>query len=70
MFIKLNNEYDANEIKEKLHSFNCVFINGLLTGSGKTTGAKNSGYKLEFVTPYNKLCQELRKEKYDRILWI
>ena len=28
---------------------------------------KNSGYKLEFVTPYNKLCQELRKEKYDSV---
>ena len=65
--IKLNNEYDANEMKEKLQSLNHVLINGLLPGSGKTTGAKNSGYKLEFVTPYNKLCQELRKEKYDSV---
>ena len=38
-----------------------------MPGTGKTTGAKNSGYKLEFVTPYNKLCQELRKENYNSV---
>ena len=65
--IKLKDEYDVNEMKEKLQSLNRVLINRLLPGSGKTTGAKNSGYKLEFVTPYNKLCQELRKEKYDSV---
>ena len=59
--IKLKDEYDANEMKSELQKYDRVFINANLPGSGKTTGAKNSGYKLEFITPYNKLCQELRK---------
>ena len=33
-----------------------------LPGTGKTTAIKNSGYKVLFVTPYNKSCQELRKD--------
>ena len=65
--IKLNDEYDVNEMKNKLHQYDRVYIKGLLPGTGKTTGAKNSGYKLEFVTPYNKLCQELRKENYNSV---
>ena len=28
---------------------------------------KNSGYDVLFVTPYNKLCQELRKENLDSV---
>ena len=55
--IKLKDEYDKTEMKEKLQEHNRVFIRGLLPGSGKTTSAKNSGYRQEFVTPYNKLCQ-------------
>ena len=65
--IRLKDEYDVNEIKEKLQQYDRVYIGANLPGSGKTTSVKNSGYKLEFVTPYNKLCQELRKEKYDSI---
>ena len=65
--IRLKDEYDVNEIKEKLQQYDHVYIGANLPGSGKTTSVKNSGYKLEFVTPYNKLCQELKKEKYDSI---
>ena len=65
--IRLSDEYNVNEMQEKLQQYDRVLINGLLPGSGKTTGAKNSGYKLEFVTPYNKLCQELRKEKFESV---
>ena len=48
---KLKNEYDVNEMENKLHQYDRVYIKGLIPGSGKTTGAKNSGYKLEFFTP-------------------
>ena len=65
--IKRNDEYDVNEMKNKLHQYDRVYIKGLLHGTDKTTGAKNSGYKLQFVTPYNKLCQELRKEIYNSV---
>ena len=44
-----------------------IMIKCLLPGSGKTTAVKNSGYDTLFVTPYNKLCQELRKENYDSV---
>ena len=65
--IKLKDEYDVNEMKETLQKNNHVMVNGELPGTGKTTAVKNSGYKVLFVTPYNKLCQELRKEGYDSV---
>ena len=65
--IKMKNEYDVNEMKEILQKYDKVMIKGLLPGSGKTTAVKNSGYDVLFVTPYNKLCQELRKENYDSV---
>ena len=65
--IKLKDEWDVNEMKEVLQKYDRVFISANLPGSGKTTATKNSGYVMEFVTPYNKLCQELRKEKYDSV---
>ena len=49
-------------MKEILQKYDRVMVKGLLPGSGKTTAIKNSGYNTLFVTPYNKLCQELRKE--------
>ena len=65
--IKMKNEYDVNEMKEILQKYDRVMVKGLLPGSGKTTAIKNSGYDVLFVTPYNKLCQELRKENYDSV---
>ena len=65
--IQMINEYDVNEMKTILQSNNNGMINGDLPGSGKTTGIKNSGYKVLFITPYNKLCQELRKYGYEAI---
>ena len=65
--IEMKDEYDVNEMKEILQKYDRVMIKGLLPGSGKTTAIKNSDYKTLFITPYNKLCQELRKEKYDSI---
>ena len=65
--IKMKDEYDKNEMKELLQNNNNTIVIANLPGSGKTTAIKNSGYKVLFVTPYNKLCQELRKEGYDSI---
>ena len=65
--IELKDEYDVVEMQNILQNNNPVMVNALLPGSGKTTAIKNSGYKTLFVTPYNKLCQELRKEKFDSI---
>ena len=63
----MKDEYDVTEVREILQNNNNVMVKGLLPGSGKTTAIKNSGYKTLFITPYNKLCQELRKEGYDSI---
>ena len=65
--IKLKDEYDVNEMKEILQKHKRVMIKGLYAGTGKTTAAKNSGYNVEFITPYNRLCQELRKDGYDSV---
>ena len=65
--IKLNDEYDVVEMRDKLQKYDRVLMKGLLPGSGKTTSVKNSGYNLEFITPFNKLCQELRKENFNSV---
>ena len=65
--IEMKDEYDIFEMKDILQKYDKVMIKGLLPGSGKTTAVKNSGYDVLFVTPYNKLCQELRKENYDSV---
>ena len=65
--IEMKDEYNKNEIKDILQKYDRVMIKGLLPGSGKTTAVKNSGYDVLFVTPYNKLCQELRKEEYESV---
>ena len=65
--IEMKDEYDIFEMKDILQKYDKVMIKGLLPGSGKTTAVKNSGYDVLFVTPYNKLCQELRKEIYDSV---
>ena len=65
--ITLKNEYDLEEIKQVLQTNDKTLILGTLPGTGKTTSAKNCGYKLLFVTPFNKLSQELRKDGYESV---
>ena len=43
-----------------------IFVKGSLPGVGKTTACKNNKDVL-FISPYNKLCQQLRKDGYDSI---
>ena len=61
----LNDEYDINEITEKINNKNCM-INAILPGSGKTylvkSYASHTNKKVLFVTPFNKLSQELKKD--------
>ena len=61
----VNNEYNSEEILSIMNNKN-VFVKGILPGVGKTTACKNREKSL-FVSPYNKLCQDLRKSGYDAI---
>ena len=54
-------------MKSILQNNNNVMLKGIYGGAGKTTGIKNSGYKVLFVTPFNKLGQELKKDIYEAI---
>ena len=65
--IKMNDEYNKDEIKEILNLYDRLMIKATLPGCGKTTAIKNSAFDVLFVTPYNKLCQELRKDGFDSI---
>ena len=61
--IVLKDENDTKDMKDTLQKNDRVIVKGELPGTGKTTAIKNSGYKVLFVTPYNKSCQELRKDE-------
>jgi len=63
----LNNEYDLSEIKQVLQANNRTIICADIPGAGKSTSIKNCGFELLFVTPYNKLSQELRKDGFDSV---
>ena len=61
----INNEYDNQELLSIMKDKN-IFVKGILPGVGKTSACKNYKNSL-FVSPYNKLCQDLRKSGYDAI---
>lgn len=64
---KISNEFDKNEINKVITSHDLVIL-GKLPGVGKTTTAKNYDCKSKlFVSPYNKLCQQLKKSGFDAI---
>ena len=60
-----NNEYDNQELLSIRKDKN-IFIKAILPGVGKTSTCKNYNNPL-FVSPYNKLCQDLRMSGYDAI---
>ena len=55
----VNNEYDSQELMSIMKDKN-VFKKGILPGVGKTSACKIHDDSL-FVSPYNRLCQDLRK---------
>lgn len=61
----IKDEYNTNEILNIMKEKN-IFVKGSLPGVGKTTACKNNE-KVFFVSPYNKLCQELKKDGVDAI---
>ena len=61
----INNEYDNQELLSIMKDKN-IFLKGVLPGVGKTSACKNYENPL-FVSPYNKLCQDLRKSGYNAI---
>ncbi|DAC81756.1 TPA_asm: S1H [Trichoplax MELD virus] len=64
---EIKDERDTDEINNVFKKYN-TFIKGSLPGVGKTTCAKMNPYiKTLFVSPYNKLCQELRKSSHDAV---
>jgi len=68
--IKIDDEFDEKETLEIFKQHNKVLCLGTLPGVGKTTAVKNlakHGQKVLFVTPYNKLCQEHRKDNIDAV---
>jgi len=63
----ISDEYDKNEINNVIVKHNIAIL-GALPGVGKTTTSIN--YKCNkklFISPYNKLCQELHRKKFDAI---
>ena len=64
---KIKDETDTEEIN-KIISRGNTMIKGVLPGVGKTYTASHYDCKnLLFVSPYNKLCQKLRKDGHDAI---
>ena len=61
----IKDEYDNQELLGIMKDKN-IFVKGMLPGVGKTSACKNNMNSL-FVSPYNKLCQELRKSGHDAI---
>jgi hypothetical protein len=66
--IKINNEYNNEEFKKAFDTVNCILVKGC-AGSGKTSSLKKyAKYKNAlFISPFNKLCQNLRKDGYEAI---
>lgn len=68
--IEIKDEFDDKEMLKVLNENNHVLCLGTLPGVGKTSAIKllaKHGKKVLFVTPFNKLCQEHRKDGVDAI---
>ena len=65
--ITINDEYDTKEINKVFDGHNRVLVKGNYPGVGKTTTIKNYGKNTLFISPYNKLCQQLKKDGHDAI---
>ena len=63
--VKINDEYDNKEFKEVFDNNDRTMILGIYPGVGKTTCVKNyEDHNILFISPYNKLCQELQKNGF------
>lgn len=66
--VQIKIEFDSKEINKVFDQHHCTLVKGLFPGVGKTTSVQNyQGDKILFVTPFNKLAQELRKGGHNAI---
>ena len=66
--VKIKDEYNNDEFKQLFDSNNRTMILGDLPGVGKSTCVKRyENHNILFISPYNRLCQELRKDGFTAI---
>jgi 5-methylcytosine-specific restriction endonuclease McrA len=63
--VNIIDEYDDNEFKQLFDNNNRTMILGALPGVGKSSAVKRfANHNTLFISPYNKLCQELKKDGF------
>lgn len=62
-------EKDTKKINNYLKNNKRVFIEGEFPGVGKTQICKNYDKNALFVCPYNKLCQNMRRDKLESMTY-
>jgi len=62
-------EWNTKKINNYLNKHKNVFIEGDYPGVGKTQICKNYDKKALFVCPYNKLCQNMRKDNLESMTY-
>jgi hypothetical protein len=66
--INLDDEFDTKAINKIFDKYNKILIKGYFPGVGKTMSViKYQNHKILFVTPFNKLAQELQKQEHKAI---
>jgi len=61
--IKINDEFDQEEIKGIYDKYDRVMAQGLVAGVGKTASIKNCVENVLFVAPFNRLVQDLQQSE-------
>lgn len=62
-------ERDTKKINKYLKKHNAVFIQGDFPGVGKTEICKNYDKEALFICPYNKLCQNMKKDNLESMTY-
>lgn len=69
--VALKNEWNNDEISDNIDYFDNLIITADIAGAGKSHSfkyhAKNKGESTLFITPYNALALEIKKEGYDAL---
>ena len=64
----MNDEFSRNEADQIIDKNNKVIVKAIYPGCGKTTFFKNyKNQKKLFICPFNRLCQELKKDGCEAI---
>lgn len=65
--IEIKDEFNTEDLSTQLNENNKTAVFGLYPGVGKTTSIKNLAGNTLFITPFNKLCQQLQKDGKEAI---